>query len=85
MSVDTAISINCASSTDDSQTIALNSTDFGTVAILPYVNASETLRKKKTTSWIHSRKWKSGEVIGKGSFGKVYQCMNDKVYFRAIK
>ena len=41
--------------------------------------------KRKSTVWINEGRWKLGEKIGSGSFGDVFQCMNDKGKLFAVK
>lgn len=43
------------------------------------VRASTAVTKKRNPDWINRRKWKLGALIGKGSFGDVFQGFNDKV------
>jgi hypothetical protein len=42
-------------------------------------------RKTKMASWIANHKWTLGEKIGSGSFGEVYQGMNDHGRLFAVK
>jgi hypothetical protein len=43
--------------------------------------SQQSRRKQRNPSWISKRNWKLGEKIGSGSFGEVFQAMNDKVSF----
>lgn len=42
---------------------------------------STVKKKNKIVPWIENNNWVLGEKIGSGSFGEVFQCMNDKVTF----
>jgi hypothetical protein len=41
-------------------------------------------RSKGTVGWIQREEWSIGENIGKGSFGSVFQCMNNKVLYSSF-
>lgn len=41
--------------------------------------------RHKARSWISKGKWKLGELIGTGSFGEVYQGLNDEGSYFAVK
>jgi hypothetical protein len=49
----------------------------------PYASRSSTSdirkRSKRSTVWIKEKNWVLGDKIGAGSFGEVFQCMNNKV------
>jgi hypothetical protein len=64
---------------------SVDSTDFDRVGPLKsHSGVSDSgvgnhRRKQKNPSWISKRNWKLGEKIGSGSFGEVFQAMNEKV------
>lgn len=52
---------------------------------MPNLMISKPRRKNKVVSWIADNKWVKGEKIGQGSFGEVFQGMNDKGKLFAVK
>jgi hypothetical protein len=42
-------------------------------------STSVSSSRGKTASWIVNKEWRLGEKIGSGSFGEVFQGMNNKV------
>lgn len=48
-------------------------------AAAPSSSSKAKRKSKSVASWIQKGFWTFGENIGKGSFGSVFQCMNDKV------
>lgn len=80
------ISIPSSSSTSSSSsTIAatvaapISSLVSSSITASTEVRASTAVTKKRNPDWINRRKWKLGAMIGKGSFGDVFQGFNDKV------
>eukprot|EP01034_Spumella_vulgaris_P022062 gene22062-28157_t len=47
--------------------------------------ASVSTSRGKTASWIANKEWRMGEKIGSGSFGEVFQGMNNKGKLFAVK
>ena len=65
---------------------ANNSSSQGNIS-RPDTTGSQRMRpsKRRNTQWIQDGKWSLGECLGKGSFGDVFQCMNDKGKLYAVK
>lgn len=73
----------------DPKTISSSSTEFRKPpsfrANIPERNISTSSgdssnkKRQKTPTWITSHSWRLGEKIGSGSFGEVFQGLNDKV------
>lgn len=60
--------------------MTIESRNFGESRAAAPSSSSRAKRKSKSVvSWIQKGFWTFGESIGKGSFGSVFQCMNDKV------
>lgn len=48
-------------------------------------NRRSRSKSRRHIGWIEEGKWSLGDCIGKGSFGDVFQCMNDKGKLYAVK
>ena len=42
------------------------------------VSVERKTKGSNTVDWIKNNQWKLGDKIGSGSFGEVFQCMNNK-------
>jgi hypothetical protein len=51
----------------------------------PVVRVSAGRRGQTIPTWITNKEWRLGEKIGAGSFGEVYQAMNNKGKLYAVK
>lgn len=66
--------------TANSTSMAVNDSQDLRGSALRSSSAGAAKRRGKPVSWILEKKWILGEKIGEGSFGLVFQCMNDKVW-----